>query len=416
MDIKRELLEKLYPLNRTLSSDDTDIAFEIIGEYIPVKYHDFPSGKKAFTWKVPDRWHVESAIVKDESGNKILDYKDHPLHLCSYSLPFTGWVSRGELSKHVTTNKMMPDAIPFECKYYEMDWHLCLEYNKFSQLKGKKYFVDIRTSFEKKYLRIGEYTIQGKSDDIILLIANICHPFQVNDSIAGLVTLVDIMRNLAKQENNFTYKLLICPETIGSICYLSKFESMIPQIKYGIFSEMTGIDRPIRLINSKFSDSRIDQVAEYVLRMGKYDHETVPCFSPPANDEKVLNSPGIEIPCISIVRWPYDEYHTSMDTPAIVSDSQLKEAECVILKIISILDRDYLPIRKFKGLLCLSELGLDANTINNKVVRKTIYNIDNVQTIFNISDTYGLEFDDVYSFCDKLISKGLIGSSQIKGN
>ena len=71
MDIKRERLENLYPLNRTLSSDDTDKAFEIIREYIPVKYYDITSGKKVFTWKVPERWHVESAIVEDESGNKL---------------------------------------------------------------------------------------------------------------------------------------------------------------------------------------------------------------------------------------------------------------------------------------------------------------------------------------------------------
>lgn len=410
--MKRELMERLYPLNRTLSSDDTDKAFEIIREYIPLKYHDFPSGEKVFTWRVPDRWHVESAVVLDEEGNKILDYKDHPLHLCSYSLPFTGWVTKKELCDHISTNEELPDAIPFEHKYYERDWHLCLQHNKFIQLKKNKFFVDIKTSFEKKYLRVGEYTIKGKKDDTILLIANICHPFQVNDSISGLVALASLMRDIAKEENNFTYKLLICPEVIGSTCYFSKFQSLIPTFKWAIFSEMLGIDQKFRLKQSKYPESKINLIAEYVLKKSGFNHEIVHYRNGPSNDEKVSNSPGIEIETISLIRWPYKEYHTSADSPDLISDEKMDEAENILKEIIYIIDNDFIPQRKFTGLLSLSENNLwvdhRIDSALNKNITTILLNLDNKQTIFDICNQFQIDFKMVFQFCIKLRENQLI--------
>ena len=42
---------------------------------------------------------MDKAYVEDLDGNKILDLKDHPLHVISYSLPIDKIVSRFEERK-----------------------------------------------------------------------------------------------------------------------------------------------------------------------------------------------------------------------------------------------------------------------------------------------------------------------------
>ena len=405
--MKKEIVEKLYPLNRTLANNDTDKAFEIIKEYLDIKIHKIKSGTEAFTWIVPERWEVEHAIVEDENGKKILDYKDHPLYLASYSDSFKGWVSKKEFTQHLTTSKKMPNHIPFSYKYYNRDWHLSLEHNKYVKLNSGRYFIDIKTKFLKGYMSLGEYTIEGLTNETILFICNICHPYQVNDSITGVATFISLINRLMQlhKKTKFTYKLLICPETIGSIAYLAKFKSNIKNIKFGIFCEMTGINRPIRLIKSYKGNSKIDKIAESVLRNAGHKFETFPVYSAPCNDEKIFNSMGIEIPTVSFVRWPYDEYHTSADNPEMLNFERIEEVEEVIFSIIQNFEKDYIPKRNFTGYLCLSRYGIDKEMRNdegilNDVCVNTLAFLDNKTSISDISFNNNLNFSEVYRFCE----------------
>jgi aminopeptidase-like protein len=411
--LKEELIQRLYPLNRSLANDGSDTAFNILQEYLPFQIYKIPSGEQAFTWTIPKRWHVECAYVNDEKGNTIIDFEENPLYLASYSDSYTGWVTKDELLVHLSTSEKMPDHIPFSYKYYERDWHLSMEYNKFTQLSDERYYVDIKTTFSQDYMKLGEYTLPGSSDEIILFICNICHPFQVNDSIAGVATFVSIMLRLEKRNLKYTYKLLVGPETIGSLAYLHKFQSTIPKIKYSVFSEMTGIDRPVRLIKSKSGSTTIDIIAEYVLKRSQEKYEVFPVFSEPGNDEKVLNSPGFDIPAISIVRWPYKEYHTSADTPAILDYNKIDEAEDIIVRIIEILERDYIPKRKYTGYLCLSNYGLEKIARKGKdqwndLVGNVLYSLDNKTSIFEIASKFNMDFDEIYDFCEILKDKELL--------
>ena len=266
-------------------------------------------------------------------------------------------------------------------------------------------------------MKIAEFTSEGKSDKVILFVCNICHPYQANDSITGVATLVSLMKEFDKKEHKYTYKLLVCPETIGSIAYLNKFRSLIPKIEYGLFTEMTGIDKPLRLIRSRSGDSMIDKVADYVLKKSGKKYEVFPVFSEPGNDEKVLNSPGIDIPAISIVRWPYKEYHTSADTPDILNYEKIDEAEEIIFDIIDIIEKDYILVRKFNGYLCLSNYGLE------KIMRKgddkwsdlvgnVLFSLDNKTSVFEIASKFEMDFDEIYDFCEVLKGKDLIENYQ----
>jgi len=204
-----KLLKKIWYLRRDIVSQGFDDALQEISKVIPLKIHKYPTGAKCWTWKVPKKWEVDDAYIEDLDGNRLLDLKDHPLHVLSYSLPIDKIVTKKVLFNHLHTNSSQPQAIPFKFKYYERDWGFCIEYNKLKNFKRNKYRVLIKSSFSKGELKVGEINIKGRHKETIMLVAHLCHPGMANDDASGVVVLVDIAKKLRKKKNNYSYKILL---------------------------------------------------------------------------------------------------------------------------------------------------------------------------------------------------------------
>lgn len=409
---KSKLLQEIWPLNRTLANAATDEAFSVLSKYLPLKMESVPTGSRVFTWEVPKRWEVDRGILKNEAGDVLADFAKNPLYLASYSNSFEGWVDREELSKHLTTSKAVPDAIPFTFKFYEETWHLSLEEEKWQAEKGNKFFVDIKSRFEDGTLNYGVCDIPGETDEILLVVANICHPYIANDSITGVLAAASIYNRLKSEKLRHTVRFLVCPETIGSLAYMHNHFSEKAKHKAAIFSEMLGLkDRPLRLMASKGGNHAIDLASSIALKESGTQAEFHEFMDGPCNDEKVLNSPGFDIPSISFVRWPYQEYHTSADSPDIVDMAQVQKAEDVILNTILNFDRSYIPKRKFDGLLGLSANGLYDDWRDNPDFCRKMYrllmNLDNEKSILEIVADTEQRFNDVHLFCEKMVEKDL---------
>ena len=379
---------------------------------VNVKIHEVPTGTKCWTWVVPDKWEVKKAWIKDERGKKILDLKDHPLHVMSYSLPINKTVSKEELLKHLHTNQQRPDAIPFEFKYYEKDWGFCMEHNKLGLLITNKYGVHIDSAFKKGTLKIIDTTIKGAVDDIIVIVAHLCHPCMVNDDLTGVAIGMEIAKSLMNQKNHYTYKILFLPETIGSIAYMSQNEELIPKMKYGLFLEMLGNNNTHALQYSRQANTRLDRIAKNIMQ------QHLPMFREGAfrkvvgNDEMVFNGPGVDIPMISISRWPYPKYHTSDDNPSIANEERLEESKRIILEILRIIEADYYPRRTFKGPVFLSGYGLWVDWRINKKLNSNLEQIflrfEGDKSIFDIAEELELKFDEVLEYVNRFHAKGLV--------
>ena len=89
-------IEDLFKLNRQIMGEGYDKALDYINNIIPLKIYGFPTGTEVGTWKIPKEWVAKEAWVKF-NGEKIIDLKNHPLHLLGYSLPFKGKISLEEL-------------------------------------------------------------------------------------------------------------------------------------------------------------------------------------------------------------------------------------------------------------------------------------------------------------------------------
>lgn len=411
-----KLINDLWFLKRDIVSDGFDDALNYISKIIPLKIHKIPSGTKCWTWTVPEKWIAKGAHIEDLKGNKLLDLKDHPLHLMSYSLPINKIVSREELLLHLHTRLDRPNAIPFEFKYYQKDWGFCIQNNRLKDFQDKEYKVFIDSKFEKGNLKVGEYTIKGKTKETIVLVAHLCHPCQANDDLAGVAVLVDIAKELSKKNNYYTYKILFVPETIGSIAYLSQNEKIIKDIKYGIFLEMLGNDNNLALQFSRQLNTKLDKIAEYVIKKSTKNFRQGKFREIVRNDEMVFNGPGVNVPMISISRFSYLEYHTSDDNLEIIKEEKLKEAKQITLEILDIIDKDYIPKRTFKGPIFLSGLDLwvdwRKNRKLNESLEKIMLNLEGDKSVFEISEELNMDFYEVLSYINKFLEKKLINKNK----
>ena len=87
-------------------------------------------------------------ILEIEGGERVVDFKDNPLHIVSYSLPVDKTLSFEELQPHLYFNEKRPHTIPWVFKYYDRDWGFCLPKNVFDKLpRDKKYRAVIKSEF-----------------------------------------------------------------------------------------------------------------------------------------------------------------------------------------------------------------------------------------------------------------------------
>lgn len=425
----KDVLAEIIPLHRTLASDGMDEALKIIGSYLPESANytieTYQPLTPVWTWYVPERYIVHEAYLETEDGEKIVDFKENNLHLLSYSLPINKLLTWEELEPHLYYNKERPHAIPWKFKYYDRDWGFCLSKNQFDRLpRDKKYHAVINVEFNTD-LKQGGFKVatavvhpQGGSEASageIFVMAHVCHPNQANDDAAGVVTALETARRLAANPlpaGSMSVRFWFGPETIGTIAYLAQHEDLIPAIKGGIFIEMTGNDNTLALQHTRQHDAIMDRVGQYVLKKSGVDFREGTFADVIANDERVLNGPGINIPCISITRYPYPEYHTTDDNLSIMHEDKLIEASRMIEEILRIYGSNYLPKRKFRGPVFLSGHGLfvdwQTNWALNRAIEKMMMRFEGKQSVFEIVDELGLDYWEAREYIERFKARGLI--------
>ncbi|GAH63438.1 unnamed protein product, partial [marine sediment metagenome] len=137
------LIERLYPICRSITGNGARETLEIIKEHIPIEFHEIPTGTKVFDWTVPKEWNIKDAYIKNSKGEKILDFKNSNLHILSYSTPAHKKMALAELKEHLFTLPDHPDWIPYLTSYYKENWGFCLTYNQYKKLKEDIYEVVI---------------------------------------------------------------------------------------------------------------------------------------------------------------------------------------------------------------------------------------------------------------------------------
>ena len=411
----KPIVNKLHSLNRTIVSDDYDKSLnylaEVLGPFGAVKTHSIPSGSTAWSWEIPSRWRLHEAYIEHD-GRRILDLRDNILHVVAGSLPIDEEIDLEELRTHLHTLPDRPRVVPYEFKYYELDWGFCMTHEQACSLSEGRYRVFIRSEYIRDNLNVGEFTLKGAQDKGILITTHLDHPAQANDGLSSCTVAVGLIQRLAGRDLKHTYRIIFQPENIGTTAYLFANQQLVPHFEFGIVMEMLGTRGNLALQYSYPGGSRIDRIAEHVLNSASSGFHTGEYGRIIGNDERVTNMPGIGIPTISISRWPYREYHGSDDNPSIIHEEPLQEAADIMESIIDIYDRDYIPTITYHGSIHLSRFGMwvdwRINPRLNKALDDIMVRLDGQQSVFEIAHSLGLPFDQVYGFLEKAVENGLV--------
>jgi len=191
-------------------------------------------------------------------------------------------------------------------------------------------------------------------------------------------------------------------------------------MRYGIFLEMLGGKNTLALQYSRQDNTQIDKIAKQIFKENLKKYREGNFSEIVVNDEMIFNGPGVNVPTISISRYPYPEYHTSDDTINIITAEQLNESKNIALKILKRLDQNYYPQRTFKGPVFLSGYGLwvdwKTNFKLNKNLEQLMLNLEGNQSITDIADKLDMDFDSTYNYLNKFLNKKLINKKYNYGD
>ena len=334
------LADRLFPICRSITGEGVRETFDILKEYIPdLRLYEVPTGTKVMDWTVPKEWKIEEAYIEDETGRRIIDFKENNLHVLGYSVPVDEWMTFDELEPHIYTLKDQPEWMPYVTSYYKERWGFSMsQVMKDGLDRNLKYHAVIRSSLFDGHLTYGELVIPGVLEKEVFLSTYICHPSMANNECSGPSVMTHLISYIkSKRNRRYTYRIVFVPETIGSITYLSKnLDHMRKKVVAGFNLTCVGDNRDYSIVHSRYADTLADKVLTSVLKehAGSYSDYS---YLKRGSDERQYQAPGVDIPLVCFCRSKYHvypEYHTSGDNMSIVSPEGFYGAFSVMRKCI----------------------------------------------------------------------------------
>lgn len=413
------LAERLFPIGRSLTGQGVRDSLNILKEQIPeLELREVPSGYQAFDWTVPKEWEIEEGYIEDEQGNRIIDYHVNNLHIMGYSTPVDAYVELEELLGYIRVEEEQPDVIPYVTSYYTPRFGFCMSKNMRDSLKPGIYHMVIKSRLFDGVLNYAELLIPGKSQKEVLLSTYICHPSMANNELSGPVLAVWLVKWLKTLDRRLSYRLVIVPETIGSIVYLSKNLATLKENTIaGFVLSCVGDNRAYSYIETRNGDTLADKVMQNVLQYAHPEYKQY-SFLDRGSDERQYNAPGVDLPVCGFCRskyGEYPEYHTSADDMSFISPEGLMGAYEVMQQVIMALEYN-----RYYKVNCLCEPQLGKRGLYPTVSRKGIYDevkkltnliayADGERDLLDISNKIGVPVGEMIPNIDKLLESGLLG-------
>jgi len=361
------LLEKLAVLDRCHSGPEMLEAYELLtGHYPGSRLLKHNADQQANHWTVPPFRTCRKAELRNGEGKSLASRDQHKLQVYSYSPPVNKTVSWEELDRHLLSDPDRPESILFHFRnqynHTHPEWGFCIPHTLRRQLdKNTQYHVHIDSQLEYGPPMLqSDYHHQGESDKTFLFLGHFDHPTQVNDGLAGCIAAYEIIKRLGNQKTRFSYRAFASVEIVGSAFYLKEPVARPGDIHEALFLALSGIGSPLAYQQTFFGQAYMDQIAAFLLSMRTEASSNVyPHRGLIGNDENHFDSAGYEIPCGTLVRWPFPQYHTDSDNMGITSRESMEEVIGFGLQVVDVIENNATLQMANPGLPCLSHPDID---------------------------------------------------------
>lgn len=410
--------KRLFPIGRSLTGEGVRQSLGMIKELVPeLEIREIPSGTQVFDWTIPQEWEIRHAYIEDEAGNRIVDYEVNNLHVIGYSTPVDRYVDLEELLNYIRVEDEQPDVIPYVTSYYSPRYGFCMSKRQRDALKPGTYHMVIDSRLFDGVLNYAELLLPGKTEKEVLLSTYICHPSMANNELSGPVLVTWLANWLKTIDRNLTYRIVIVPETIGSIAYLSRnLDAMRKNTIAGFVLTCVGDDRTYSYLESRNGNTLSDRVLTNVLKDVYPEYKTY-SYLDRGSDERQYNAPGVDLPVCDFCRskyGEYPEYHTSADDMSLISPRGLSGAYHVMTQVLAALE-----MNGFYRVNCLCEPQLGKRGLYPTESRKGIYHevkkltnliayADGERDLIEISTKIGVPLVELIPIVEKLVAAGLL--------
>jgi aminopeptidase-like protein len=334
------LMEAMYPLCRSITGNGVRSTFDLVEKHIPLERSEVPTGTKVFDWEIPNEWNIRDAYVADPQGRRVIDFREHNLHVLNYSVPVRRKMTRGELQTHLYSLPDQPDRIPYRTSYYREHWGFCLRHRDLETLGPGPFEVVIDSTLAPGSLTYAECIVPGSTQGEALVYTHTCHPSLANDNLSGIAAVTAIATAMRAERPRLTWRFVLGPGTIGSLAWLACNESSLARMRAGLTTGLLGDDGALTYKRSRRGNRVTDRAAQHVLPRIAAGARLID-FEPYGYDERQFCSPGFDLPVGRLTRSPngqYPEYHTSADSLDLLEPECLAESIRALAGMIVVLD------------------------------------------------------------------------------
>ena len=229
----------------------------VLAETVPLAARSaVPSGTQVHDWTINDEWNVREAWIADATGRRVVDVRDHTLHLVCYSSPVRGTFTLDgapAAPAHAARPSRL-DPLPHQLLPPELG--LLPDPAPARRAGGRGPFdVVVDTTLEPGELTYGELFLPGDTDEEVSSPRTCATPRWSTTTCPGSPSPSSWPRRSRPGRRAATaYRFLFAPGTIGSLTWLSRNPDVLPRIRHGLVLTGLGGGGPLVYKRTRHAD------------------------------------------------------------------------------------------------------------------------------------------------------------------